>query len=234
MNRHLPHSTIGLLLSGGIDSSILLAHLLESGRTVQPIHIRTGVAWELEEYTAIHAVLSALRSPRLLELVSLELPLDDLYANHWSMTGNGVPGEDSSDEAVYMPGRNPLLLVKAAVWCQIHGVGELALAPLASNPFADATDDFFAAFERAFTLAGNSPLRIVRPLAGMSKREVMQLRYNFPLEHTFSCIAPRDGLHCGRCNKCGERKSAFEMAGRADLTQYADQPRATPHQRVYL
>jgi 7-cyano-7-deazaguanine synthase len=225
---------IALLVSGGLDSCILLAHLLASGRTVQPIYIRTGVAWQLEEITAVRKFSAAVRSRRLLELVSLELPLDDLYARHWSISGSGVPPADSPDEAVYLPGRNPLLLVKAAVWCQMYGVRELALAPLVSNPFADATADFFAAFEQAMSLAGSAPLRIVRPFAGLTKCDVMQLGREYPLFQTFSCIAPVDGLHCGQCNKCGERKLAFEVADLKDSTPYAHHCRPPTHQRVFL
>jgi 7-cyano-7-deazaguanine synthase len=201
---------------------------------VQPIYIVTGVAWQVEELTAVRAYLAARRSPRLRDLVALEVPLDDLYAGHWSITGRGAPPKETPDEAVYLPGRNPLLLVKAAVWCQMNGIGELAIAPLASNPFPDATDQFFDAFARAITLAGDAPLQITRPFAEMSKREVMQLGRGLPLHHTFSCIAPLDGLHCGRCNKCGERKSAFDQAGLSDPTRYAHQDGAVPHQRVLL
>ncbi|MBI1322835.1 7-cyano-7-deazaguanine synthase, partial [bacterium] len=43
----------------------------------------------------------------------------------------------------------------------------------------------------------------------------------FPLEHTFSCLSPVDGGHCGRCNKCAERQKVFRDAGIADLTSYA-------------
>jgi 7-cyano-7-deazaguanine synthase len=214
-------SETGLLLSGGLDSCILLAHLLDAGRTVRPIYIRTGVAWQAEEWGSVRRFLGAVRTSQLRDLVSLELPLDDLYGNHWSMTGLGVPSLGTSDESVYLPGRNPLLLIKAAVWCQMHGIEELALATLASNPFADATEDFFAAFERAVTLAGTAPLRISRPFATRSKREVMELGREYPLEHTFSCIAPHDELHCGECNKCGERKAAFKTAGLTDPTSYA-------------
>jgi len=43
----------------------------------------------------------------------------------------------------------------------------------------------------------------------------------FPLEHTFSCIRPDRGLHCGRCSKCHERRVAFGEAGVEDPTEYA-------------
>jgi 7-cyano-7-deazaguanine synthase len=234
MKTARPLETVALLISGGLDSCILLGHMLECGRTVQPIHILTGVAWEAEEVAAVRAYLGALGSPRLRELVSLELPLDDLYAGHWSITGSDTPADGTPDESVYLPGRNPLLLVKAAVWCQMHGVEELAIAPLASNPFADATDEFFTAFARAITLSGAAPLRITRPFAAMTKREVMQLGRGCPLHHTFSCIAPVDELHCGRCNKCGERKAAFQLAGMSDPTHYATQKVSARPQRALL
>ena len=95
----------------------------------------------------------------------LDLPLVDVYGVHWSTTGKAVPGAGTPDEAVYLPGRNALLLVKAALWCQLRNVAELALAPLGSNPFPDATDGFFNDFESALNRATGSNLRIVRPLA---------------------------------------------------------------------
>jgi 7-cyano-7-deazaguanine synthase len=218
---------VALLLSGGLDSAILLSRLLVEGHWVRPIYIRTNAAWEPEELTAVDRYLSAVNSPRCEVLVTLQLPLDDLYGDHWSITGNGSPDDSTPDEAMYLPGRNPLLLVKAAVWCQMHGIDELALATLSSNPFSDATDEFFAAFEGALALAGQS-VQIVRPFAALHKRDVMLLGRRLPLQHTFSCIAAVGGLHCGRCNKCAERKAAFAMADMADPTVYADS-RQTPH-----
>jgi 7-cyano-7-deazaguanine synthase len=234
MNGKPPRDTVALLTSGGLDSCILLGHLLTLGRTVQPIYIKTGVGWQAEEMTAVRRYVASFCSPQLRDLVALELPLDDLYDGHWSITGHGAPSEDTPDEAVYLPGRNPLLLVKAAVWCQMHGIEDLAIAPLASNPFTDATDEFFTAFGRAMTLAGDAPVRILRPFGKMTKREVMHLGREYPLEHTFSCIAPADGLHCGGCNKCGERKAAFKLAGLTDPTRYAPQARGVLHERVLL
>jgi 7-cyano-7-deazaguanine synthase len=49
----------------------------------------------------------------------------------------------------------------------------------------------------------------------------MELGRDCPLELTFSCIAPVDDLHCGVCNKCAERQTAFRLVNRRDLTRYA-------------
>ncbi|NUQ62861.1 MAG: 7-cyano-7-deazaguanine synthase [Pirellulales bacterium] len=212
---------VGLLLSGGLDSSILLGYLLRQGRRVQPFYVRTEVAWQREELRTVRKFCAALASPRLEELVELELPLADLYEGHWSVTGEGVPDVASSDDAVYLPGRNALLAIKAAVWCQLHGIEQLALGVLGSNPFADAGDEFFFYFESALNCGAGRRVRIVRPFAHLGKEQVMALGWGMPLEATFSCISPADGLHCGRCNKCGERMEAFRLAGREDPTRYA-------------
>ncbi|HEY1602913.1 MAG TPA: 7-cyano-7-deazaguanine synthase [Pirellulales bacterium] len=212
---------IGLLVSGGLDSAILLAHLIDAGRRVQPFYVRSHLTWEQTERAWLQKYLRALNRPSLSPLVTLDLPLDDVYGVHWSTTGKAVPGADTPDEAVYLPGRNALLLIKAVIWCQLRGIGELALAPLGSNPFPDATDQFFAEFESALNRATDSQLRIVRPFATFSKRQVMELGRGYPLELTFSCIAPVDGIHCGECNKCEERRQAFLNSGLPDPTQYA-------------
>jgi 7-cyano-7-deazaguanine synthase len=149
------------------------------------------------------------------------MPVRDIYAGHWSVTGAGAPDADSPDEAVYLPGRNALLLIKAAIWCQLHGVRRLALAPLGTSPFADASADFVQRFQSVVNCGTLHELQIVLPFAEMNKRQVMEVGRAYPLEHTFSCIAPVQDLHCGRCNKCAERRQAFRLAEMDDPTEYA-------------
>jgi 7-cyano-7-deazaguanine synthase len=219
-----PTARTGLLLSGGLDSSILLGHLLDTGHRVQPFYIRSQLVWEEEELRAVRRLLEAIHSPKsggLGNLVVLDLPLADLYGGHWSVTGVGIPDHTTPDEAVYLPGRNALLVLKAAVWCQLNGIGQLALGVLGSNPFTDAAAGFFEALESALELALDAPIRIVRPFSQLDKRRVMELGRGLPLELTFSCLAPTGGLHCGQCNKCAERQAAFRLIGVQDPTQYA-------------
>lgn len=213
-------STTGVLLSGGLDSSILLGTLLKEGCRVRPFYVRTQLVWEPEELRAARRWLEALSSPALGELVLLDLPLADLYQDHWSVTGRNAPDVATPDDAVYLPGRNALLVIKAALWCQLHGIEELALGVLESNPFADATAAFFDHFESALNCGCGSRLRIVRPFARLSKRQVMERGRDLPLDLTFSCIAPMGGLHCGRCNKCAERNAAFRLIDAEDPTEY--------------
>ena len=150
----------------------------------------------------------------------------DLYPEtHWAITGR-PPAFDTPDEDVYLVGRNIVLLTKAAIHCARHGIGRLAIGPLAGNPFPDATPRFFTAMADALSLGLAHPIEVAAPFAGMTKSEVIALGLTLgvPLELTLSCMNPRDGLHCGRCSKCRERRDAFVDAAASDRTSYAAAP----------
>lgn len=224
MSHDASESPTGLLLSGGLDSAILLGTLVDQGRRVQPFYVRSQLFWEPEELQAARRYLEAISSPSVDELVVLDLPLADLYDDHWSVTGHEPPDASSPDDAVFLPGRNALLAIKAALWCRLNGVDPLALGVLQSNPFTDATSEFFYHLQSALNCGPGRPVTIVRPFSHLDKRQVMELGRGMPLELTFSCIAPSASLHCGQCNKCAERRHAFGLVEIEDPTQYA-----TPH-----
>ncbi|MBN2218199.1 MAG: 7-cyano-7-deazaguanine synthase [Pirellulales bacterium] len=227
MPTTFPPKTVGVLFSGGLDSGVLLGKLAREGRAVVPFFIRSGLAWQREELQSAKRFIREIASSRLADLVVLDLPLDDLYGTHWSMTGSPTPDAASADEAVFLPGRNALLVVKAAIWCQLHGIGELALGVLGTSPFDDARSPFFENLEAALNCPPAPSLRLVRPFGEMSKTQVMRLGRGLPLERTFSCLAPVRGSHCGACNKCAERQEAFRSAKLEDPTIYAAGAAAT-------
>src|SRR5262245_66126788 len=112
---NLPHQPeTGLLLSGGIDSAVLLGQLLARRWQVSPFYVQTGCVWQSCELAAVERLLARLEQPWLRELVVFDMRLRDLYGDHWSLTGTDVPDDTSRDEAVFLPGRNPLLLIKPA------------------------------------------------------------------------------------------------------------------------
>jgi 7-cyano-7-deazaguanine synthase len=219
-NNADPSAPLAVLVSGGLDSAILLAEACRRHPAVHPLYVRFGLTWEPVELAHLKRFLSALEAPALAPLVVLEMPVADLYGEHWSITGNGVPGADTPDEAVFLPGRNVLLLAKALLWCHLHDVPGVALAPLESNPFPDATPEFFRAYQSVVNQAIGGHVRIHQPYRGLHKVEVLQRGRASPLEWTFSCIRPCRGRHCGECNKCAERQKAFVEAGLPDPTPY--------------
>lgn len=216
-----PPSPLAVLVSGGLDSAILLGEAARSYPAVFPLYVHTGLHWEAAERAHLDRFLAALGNPSVRPLHVLDLPVADVYDGHWSITGEGVPGADTPDEAVFLPGRNVLLLSKALIWCQLNGVPELATAPLGSNPFPDATPEFFDGFADLVSRAVGKRVRVIRPYESLHKADVLRRGRGMPLGETFSCIRPAGGLHCGRCNKCAERRAGFRDAGVADPTRYA-------------
>jgi 7-cyano-7-deazaguanine synthase len=214
---------LAVLVSGGLDSAVLLGEAARVYPRVVPLYVRTAAVWERVEFAHLQRFLAALRSPAVAPVVTLDMPVADVYGSHWSLTGAGAPDESTSDEAVYLPGRNVILLSKALIWCHLSGVPQVATAPLGSNPFPDATDEFYDRFADVVSTAVSGRVTVLRPYAalGLHKRDVLRRGLGMPLEHTFSCIRPVGELHCGRCNKCAERKAGFADTGMADPTHYA-------------
>lgn len=213
--------SLAVLVSGGLDSAILLGEALTRYPQVYPLYVQHGLYWEGVELLHLRRFLEAVQRPALQPLVLLHMPVRDLYGEHWSVTGRDVPDAATPDEAVFLPGRNVLLLAKAILWCQLHEVPAVALAPLGSNPFPDATPAFFNEYERLVNRAIGGSVQVRRPYAELHKTEVLPRGRDLPLHLTFSCIYPVGERHCGRCNKCAERRQAFAAAGLPDRTEYA-------------
>jgi 7-cyano-7-deazaguanine synthase len=176
---------------------------------IHPLYIRHGLRWENAELRHLRRFLRATSLP---PVTVLRLPVRDLYGAHWSLSGKNIPGTKSPDEAVYLPGRNLLLLAKAAVFCAQRGIGTIAIGSLGHNPFADATPVFFRHIAAAAGEALGVRLRVIAPLRGLTKQQVIRHGRGLPLHLSFSCINPKRGGPCGRCNKCAERQRAFHIA----------------------
>ena len=216
-----------VLLSGGLDSAVLLALEMQDGGRPQPIHVRAGLAWEHAEARAIARLLAA--PPfhgRLPALATLNVDMHDVYPpTHWAITGH-PPAYDTPDEDVYLEGRNIVLVAKAAVLCARLRLDRVALGPLQGNPFPDATAEFFETMARALSLGLDRRFSIAAPLSTLHKPDVVRagVEMQVPLELTMSCMNPNEDTHCGRCSKCRERQEGFRDAGVTDPTTYATRP----------
>jgi 7-cyano-7-deazaguanine synthase len=215
-----------VLLSGGLDSAVLLAQEAQSGR-VHPVYVSVGLAWEQAELSMLRQLLRARAFQAVEPLARLEFNMRDVYPeSHWAIRGT-PPAYDTPDEDVYLAGRNLVLLTKAAVLVASRKASRISLGILANNPFPDATPVFFAAMSKAVSLGLAHPLSIATPFAALDKAAVIRRgqELGVPLEHTLSCMNPVAAelpVHCGLCSKCRERRDAFAAAGVEDRTVYAN------------
>jgi 7-cyano-7-deazaguanine synthase len=219
------HSLV--MLSGGLDSAVLAA---QEARTyvVHPVYVAGGLAWEEGEQRIVRQLLS--RPPfsngtnPVQPLARLEFSMRDVFpATHWALVGT-PPAYDTPDEDVFLHGRNIALLSKAAVYAASRKISRIVVAPLAGNPFPDATPQFFAALSTAFSLGLAAPIDIAAPFSHLHKEDVVKIgvQLGVPFELTLSCMNPSGTMHCGLCSKCRERRDAFEAARTADPTVYAN------------
>jgi 7-cyano-7-deazaguanine synthase len=228
-----------VLFSGGLDSAVLLADALGAGAppgSVHAIYVSVGFAWEPEERGMAARLFACPPFAGVVgPLVELQFDMRDIFPpTHWAVRGE-PPAFDTADEDVFLDGRNVILLAKAAVYLARAASGKAAgpepqtrllLGSLACNPFPDATPEFFAAMARALSLGLGTSLAIEAPFSAMHKADVIRrgVELGVPLELTLSCMQPEDGLHCGRCSKCRERRDAFKDAGVSDTTSYRERP----------
>jgi 7-cyano-7-deazaguanine synthase len=212
------------LISGGLDSAIMVGLALDRGDRVFPLFVRQGFVWEDEEERALRRFLKAIGAHgrgRLEPLLVSTLSAPSGFGIDWALNAaRPAPAADSADEAVFLPGRNLALLTQAALAAYSHGLTRIQLGALSSNPFPDATPAFFRAFERSAFEALRWPFRVELPLGRLTKTEALEAGLRYPLELTLSCIRPTDGAHCGACNKCAERRQAFLRARVPDPTSY--------------
>ena len=205
---------------------MLVADALQSG-PVLPVYVSVGLAWEAEERTmAARLFAQPPFAGTVIPLVSLSFEMRDVYpADHWALRGR-PPAFDTPDEDVYLEGRNIILLSKSAVFFARRGVSRILMGQLAGNPFPDATPEFLSSMSKALSLGLASPIVVETPLATLHKADVIKrgVALGVPLELTMSCMEPKEGLHCGRCSKCRERRDAFLEAAVPDPTAYATPP----------
>ncbi len=217
-------ASVVVLASGGLDSCALIGRYARAGIDVHPLFVRCGLIWEDAELAHLRRFLRALPADLARHLRPLKvsrIAMGDLYGDHWSTTGRGVPGWLAADNSVYLPGRNVALLAQAAIHAALIGAPRVAIGTLKGNPFPDGAPRFFAAMQRSLSLGLDFPLKLEAPFLRYDKERIIQEASDLPLDKSFSCSRPRmtrsssvsSARPCGACAKCRERILAFRNAG---------------------
>jgi 7-cyano-7-deazaguanine synthase len=222
-----------LLLSGGLDSTTLLAHALHEGFDVHAMTFRYGQRHSTEIDAARrvaarygvrdHVIVDIdLRTFGASALTSdIDVPKDrDLHA----AADAGIP-------ITYVPARNTIFLSFALAWAEVLGAGDIFIGvnALDYSGYPDCRPEYVAAFQRMANLAtkggveGTLPVRIQTPLLQLTKRQIVELGLSLGVDYelTLSCYDPSsDGRACGHCDSCQLRRRGFVEAGVADPTRY--------------
>ena len=220
-----------LLLSGGVDSTTLLALAVKQGFLVHALSFRYGQRHDIE----VQAAVRVAERHGVLKHVILDIDLSAFGAGS-ALTGGGIIPKDrplDSDEipVTYVPGRNTIFLSYAMAWAEILGASDLFIGvnSLDYSGYPDCRPEYVESFERMANLASRAALagnRIVlhAPLIRLTKREIIELCTSLGVDYseTISCydVAP-DGTACGHCDACQFRLKGFAEAGLTDPARYA-------------
>jgi 7-cyano-7-deazaguanine synthase len=210
-----------LLFGAGIESTTLVRQLLAEGKTVAPVYQHWGLHWEDSELSYARRFCDANACERLVPLTVVRYSQREILGNHWAVTGLNLPRAGDPPTSLEIPVRNLTLLITAArsfSWPELN----LVMGTTADNHFRDGSRAYFDQCARLLSLEFGKPVRILTPLIGLNKTDVIRISDRETLSLSFSCLDPRNNLHCGGCYKCGRRKSAFRAAGVDDPTVYAE------------
>jgi 7-cyano-7-deazaguanine synthase len=219
-----------LLLSGGLDSTTVLALAVKQGYLVHALSFRYGQRHEHE----IQAATRAAERYGVLRHVVLDIDLRTFGGS--ALTGGGViprdrPLDQGEIPVTYVPGRNTIFLAYAMAWAEVLGATDLMIGvnSLDYSGYPDCRPEYVESFERMANFAtraavSGNRLVVHAPLIRMTKREIIELGLSLGVDYagTVSCYDPTpDGAACGHCDACQLRLKGFAEAGAADPARYA-------------
>lgn len=224
-----------LLLSGGLDSTTLLALVSRDGWRVHALTMHYGQRHAAEvaaarRIAAHYAVARHVVTEIDLRAFGGSALTDDIAvpkSRSDAELGHGIP-------VTYVPARNTVFLSFALAWAETLGARDLFIGVNAVDysGYPDCRPEFIRAFEATANLATKAGVeggdggrfRVHAPLIDLSKRGIIELgaRLGVDFSATSSCYDPAaDGAACGACDACVLRRRGFADAGVPDPTRYA-------------
>ncbi len=222
-----------ILLSGGLDSTTVLAIAREQGFACYCLSFSYGQRQSIELERARQNAARMGASEHLV----LNLDLHKIGGSALT-TDMAVPKMRSEEEigqgtlpVTYVPARNTIFLSHAVAWAEVLGAFDIFVGvnALDYSGYPDCRPQFLAAMEEVANLgtqAGTSAGRrfhIHAPLMELTKKEIVERGMALGVDYssTHSCYDPGpDGLSCGSCDACLLRLKGFREAGFADPLPY--------------
>jgi 7-cyano-7-deazaguanine synthase len=220
-----------VLLSGGLDSTTVLAIARRDGFDVCAMTFRYGQRHALE----IDAARRIATSAGVREHVVVDIDLRQWGGSALTADIDVPKDRDTADHSVvpitYVPARNTIFLSFALAWAEVLGahVIYLGVNALDYSGYPDCRPEYLRAFEQMANLAtragadGSARFEIRAPLLELSKADIVRLGNSIGVDYaaTTSCYDPApDGTACGHCDACQLRLQGFRDAGLVDPIRY--------------
>jgi 7-cyano-7-deazaguanine synthase len=219
-----------VLLSGGLDSSTVLALAKERGYEIAALTFDYGQK-HIRELNSARRIAKHFKVKEhiVVPLNVGNLLKSSLTRNSMSIPQNRTKKEISSEvPSTYVPARNIVFLSIAASIAESRGAKAIFIASnsVDFSGYPDCTPEFMSAFQRTLDVGTTSGregrgIRVEAPVITKSKAEIVReaVRLKVPLEDTWSCY--KGGVKaCGRCDSCLLRLKGFSEAGLIDPLEY--------------
>lgn len=221
-----------LLLSGGLDSTTLLALAKKEGYEINALTFRYGQRHGVE----IDRARRIADHYQVARHVVADIDLRQFGGS--ALTSDiEVPKDRSADDLThgipitYVPARNTIFLSFALAWAEVLNATDIFIGvnALDYSGYPDCRPEYIRAYESMANLAtragvgGTSRMNIRTPLMQLSKKEIIELGLSMDVDYsvTSSCYDPApDGSACGHCDACQLRLRGFEQAGLEDPAEY--------------
>jgi len=210
-----------VLLSGGMDSTTLLAHTMMERDHVEALFVDYGQR-HIKEQDAARSIAANLG----IDLHQLDLHGFGVEIPS-ALTGTAAVPHGHYTAATMritvVPNRNATLISVAAALAEVRGLQEVRVAVHAGDyaVYPDCRPEFIEAMDVATRLGCG--VAVQAPFVRYTKQQIATwaARLHAPIHLSWSCYEG-GAVHCGRCGTCVERAEAFHNAGIADPTVYAD------------
>ena len=229
----MPAKKAVVLLSGGVDSSTVLAIAKTEGREAHALSFRYQQRHQIE----IEAAKKVARFYSVASHLIVDFNLRAIGGS--ALTGDGEVPKGRTSEAIsqgipatYVPARNTIFLAFGLALAEKVAAEEIFFGAnqLDYSGYPDCREEYINAFEAMANLAtkaaveGKLRVKIRAPLIHMSKAEIIKKGVELGLDYalTWSCYDPVPGdLACGLCDSCQIRLRGFAGAGLKDPIAYA-------------
>lgn len=228
----MPDRPAVLLLSGGLDSTTLLALASAEGYAIHALTFRYGQRHGLEVEAARRIAERYTVQRHVVIDIDLRLFGGSALTADVPVPKDRGPGELGAGVPItYVPARNTIFLSFALAWAEVLGAREIFIGvnALDYSGYPDCRPEYIRAYEQMANLATRSgvedhvAIQIRTPLIDLTKRQIIELGQRLGVDYalTTSCYDPSaDGAACGHCDACQLRLRGFREAGTSDPARY--------------